>query len=367
MTGPDRAQVREVFLAASSLPPPDRPAYLAEACRDDEPLRREVESLLDHHDDRTLIAARRGPTSRRGPAVALGVSVVLGAIVLVGHELAEGRLDRRAREALDLGVRSASNAVDGWLRDEVESLRGVTASPEVEAAVERLLEGGDVETAHAEIAPRLPRGSLGYALLSEDAELLVVVRAGERPERGGSLNQAGRDLLERMQRSRLEATPLAFPRGSLLEGEERDDARVLAIAAPVGGAWCVVAVEGGPLERRLDATASYVVDAAGVSLTRSPERGLDLLAPVRRPDGRPTRAVEAVCGGKDGLDSDGYPDARGVRVLGAWRWRPEWSIGVVTEVDAASVLAPLRPWTLARRAAWLAVAVALVGFVWTRR
>ena len=50
--GGDRfAEARDLFLAALERPPDERAAFLQEACAGDEELRREVESLLAHHDD----------------------------------------------------------------------------------------------------------------------------------------------------------------------------------------------------------------------------------------------------------------------------------------------------------------------------
>jgi serine/threonine-protein kinase len=45
--------------------------------------------------------------------------------------------------------------------------------------------------------------------------------------------------------------------------------------------------------------------------------------------------------GAYGVLSAPYRDYRGVEVLGAWRWLPEWELGIATEIDASEVYAPL--------------------------
>lgn len=55
----DRATIKRVFLEAASRPKEARAAFVAQACGGDESLRREVESLLAHHDDSPLIAEKR--------------------------------------------------------------------------------------------------------------------------------------------------------------------------------------------------------------------------------------------------------------------------------------------------------------------
>ncbi len=65
--------------------------------------------------------------------------------------------------------------------------------------------------------------------------------------------------------------------------------------------------------------------------------------PTQPPDDRPlTRMVQAAIAGEDGVDVDGYRDYRGVPVIGAWRWLPDYGIGVAFEVDVAEAFAPLQ-------------------------
>jgi len=45
--------------------------------------------------------------------------------------------------------------------------------------------------------------------------------------------------------------------------------------------------------------------------------------------------------GNTGVDVEGYRDYRGVRVVGAWTWLPEYQLGVATEVDVAQAFRPI--------------------------
>ncbi|HWQ92773.1 MAG TPA: serine/threonine protein kinase, partial [Clostridia bacterium] len=53
-----------------------------------------------------------------------------------------------------------------------------------------------------------------------------------------------------------------------------------------------------------------------------------------RPSLRLTRMAGAAVRGIDGCDVDGYPNYRGVYVVGAWAWLPEFQMGIATEVAA---------------------------------
>ena len=55
-----------------------------------------------------------------------------------------------------------------------------------------------------------------------------------------------------------------------------------------------------------------------------------------------TRMAESAVAGNSGVDVDGYRNYRGITVVGAWTWLPEYDFGVATEVDVAEAYQPLR-------------------------
>lgn len=73
-----------------------------------------------------------------------------------------------------------------------------------------------------------------------------------------------------------------------------------------------------------------------------------------------TEAVADALTGKDGVNVQGYRDYRGVPVVGAWRWLPDFQIGLVTEMDQSEALAPV--WTV-RHAFWLLFSLMVVGSI----
>lgn len=70
-----------------------------------------------------------------------------------------------------------------------------------------------------------------------------------------------------------------------------------------------------------------------------------------------TRAVAAALAGGRGADVDGYRDYRGVEVVGAWAWLPEYGFGVATEADLEEAYHAV---TVARRTL-IALLLLLVG------
>lgn len=55
----------------------------------------------------------------------------------------------------------------------------------------------------------------------------------------------------------------------------------------------------------------------------------------------PTRMALRALGGSNGVDLESYRDYTGREVLGAWRWLPEYSVGIAAEVGRSDAYAPL--------------------------
>jgi hypothetical protein len=62
---------------------------------------------------------------------------------------------------------------------------------------------------------------------------------------------------------------------------------------------------------------------------------------LRRTEQPLTKMAAAVASGSSGVDTDGYRDYRGTPVVGAWRWLPEYGMGIATELDVAEAQRPL--------------------------
>ncbi len=73
-----------------------------------------------------------------------------------------------------------------------------------------------------------------------------------------------------------------------------------------------------------------------------------------------TKAVSEALAGHDGVDVRGYRDYRGVPVVGAWTWLPDFDMGLATEINMAEALAPVR---VLRQFFWLLFGLLTTGSV----
>ncbi|WP_417392845.1 serine/threonine protein kinase [Gimesia sp.] len=73
-----------------------------------------------------------------------------------------------------------------------------------------------------------------------------------------------------------------------------------------------------------------------------------------------TRMAASAVQGEAGIDANGYRDYRGVPVVGAWVWLPEYEFGVASEMDVAEAFRPLY---LLRYSFWSLFALLAVGAI----
>ena len=84
------------------------------------------------------------------------------------------------------------------------------------------------------------------------------------------------------------------------------------------------------------------------------------VSPKRHAEQPLTMAVTEAGAGRAGFNVDGYRDYRGVPVVGAWRWIPEFEFGLVTEMDVAEAFHPLH---IMRVGFWFIFALLVLGSV----
>ncbi|MCF6155726.1 MAG: hypothetical protein E3K36_10830 [Candidatus Brocadia sp.] len=89
----------------------------------------------------------------------------------------------------------------------------------------------------------------------------------------------------------------------------------------------------------------YLVNSDGVFITESrfvielkrngmiKDRTSLELKGINPETGRLTKGIAECLGGVEGYDDTGYPDYRGVPVLGSWCWIPEYEWGMIVEID----------------------------------
>jgi signal transduction histidine kinase len=79
-----------------------------------------------------------------------------------------------------------------------------------------------------------------------------------------------------------------------------------------------------------------------------------------------TEGVEAGLSGKDGVGF--YKDYRGVPVIGAYKWLPEFKMCIITEIDQAEAFAPIvhLAWVITAIVSAISLAACLMGFFFSR-
>ncbi|AFL73229.1 PAS domain S-box [Thiocystis violascens DSM 198] len=111
--------------------------------------------------------------------------------------------------------------------------------------------------------------------------------------------------------------------------------------------------------------AAYYRDETSLLGLRARDPGGDLLQGYRPPALRAqwplTRMAHVALSGRDGVDTDGYRDYRGVEVIGAWTWSAPLGIGLATEIDLTEALAHYRTMRLLVLGSLFGIALLALG------
>ena len=78
--------------------------------------------------------------------------------------------------------------------------------------------------------------------------------------------------------------------------------------------------------------------------------------------GKLTRSVEACVKGGRGHDGEGYPDYRGIQVLGFWQWIPELNWGIIAEIDVNEGYGMVRKLHILVSSIMLPMTLAVISF-----
>ena len=347
---------------------------------------------------------------RRGPVLATALAVLA---VVVATATAVWLVDRQERRAAEDRLRSTLRAVvqtlDLWANDQLRGARAVASEPRVREAVAALVAGRPAEVdSWANVASSI-RGYTGYYVT--DSEWRVV--ASDRPELVGHPAHFASDTVF-AGRLRSEGAAITRPLPSVTPSA--DAKGVVRIGAPTQFVCAWVAPAGSPggaLCFRVDplrtfnvvlsagqvgaSGEAYAIDRQGRLLSPSRfeaelvETGLlepgassifNVQARVpeeRRSHGRLLLSVSTTAPltpmAQAAIDSPaptvhlgGYPDYRGVPVVGAAQWLPALDVGLVVKQDADEAWAALR---YARRAIVVLggatiVLLAVTGFIFAR-
>ena len=321
------------------------------------------------------------------PILAAGVLAIIGWVV---HSRVEASMQEMLADKVETILQADVSAMTTWLRsqeriakswaydpilrkhtDEVLALTRVSG-----ASAESLIGSEPVSDLHHYLFPYMdPLGFGGYLVI--DAERVIV--ASDQVELIGTAAGAAHDpLFDRLFAGEVVVTRPFASRAMLPSDDGASSAGqpVMYAAAPMIDAdqnvFAIVCLRIRPGENfsaMLRAARSgrtgetYAFDATGMMISESRFReqlraiglipdladssamlslevrdpGVDLTQGNRpekpRREQPLTRMVQSATSGSSGVDVDGYRDYRGVPVIGAWKWLPEYEFGIATEID----------------------------------
>lgn len=231
---------------------------------------------------------------------------------------------------------------------------------------------------------------VGQSLLAENSDFIARALAGEtvltKPFRSEVLLPNESDLIRSKRPTMFVAAPVRNFGGEIIAvlsfriRPETELTRILSVAR-IGesGETYIFADDGLMLSQsRFESHLKQVrllpdrSDALSILNNYIRDPGGNLIegyAPNSEPNQWPlTRMAASATLGESGVDTEGYRDYRGVPVVGAWTWLPEFGFGLTTEIDVAEAHAPILSVRLAFRSLFgLLIIAAAISLLLDRR
>jgi hypothetical protein len=305
--------------------------------------------------------------------------------------------------ALKIWIKNEKDLVRSWasetqLRKEVQEL--VKRAQRFSSSSEVLLDSQNLVALQRELqSVEGDNDFVGFAVI--DRSGLILAANKEDPYVGKHLSPPFMPLLARVfQDEVLFEKP--YLKSSLVSGlDGQEDRAVMMTAAPIRNTnGTIIAALVFTIDPDKDFTSILSVARMGESgdtyafgkngfllsdcrfeeqlkeiglITNTPDTRSILSVQIRDPGGDLTRGYQtdtalaarplttmavAAIAGEAGINLEGYRDYRGVKVIGAWRWLPEYEFGVATEIGVAEAFGVLRP---LRRAFWVLLAIVVLA------
>ena len=262
---------------------------------------------------------------------------------------------------LDIAAHKQSELIMKWMEERTDDAQRIAKNPFVALAIQSFT--GNTE--QAELLKRLDRVKYFDYLWREHgykevfiADRTGIVRIASRQELVGT-NIETKDYFRSAMGGAIFASSI-IPSDIPVENEwgtPEIGMPTMLISAPVRNGSDAVA---GTVVLRIDVSEinrmmqnirigttgeTYLINSYGYMLTES--KFAEVLKKQQRIKSRSalelkvsgpgadilTKGVRECLKGSEGFDADGYPDYRGVNVLGFWHWMPEYGWGVIAEID----------------------------------
>jgi tRNA A-37 threonylcarbamoyl transferase component Bud32 len=331
-------------------------------------------------------------TRRRLLLAAVAALVVVAVAGLWSSHAVMESVNELIAANLQANLNVSATALTAWIENELALVRFWSGEATLRRIVEALLSGESGAAGKESLQKLLAEGFTaeevdGWGVVGPDGVVLV---ADVKRQRGNMAATAMAPHLAKVFAGQSVFVP-PLPIGDIVESTDRyaGHSFMLTIAPVRNDDGAVIAAlafaihPDGNFNRILSASRmgeigdTYAFNREGLLISKSrfeadlrsfglipDDAGKDHLPriPIRDPGGDlsagftptgrsedwpPTRMLASALGGEAGIDLSGYRDYRGIEVVGAWRWLPDFDFGIAIEAPREKVRRIQRPIRLA--------------------